>query len=553
MQLHPTRNAVALTAAGIVVVGVGLVSNQAAIVAWGGALFLGLQLARAVTLLGVTQIRTAGFEMLWREERRVARLGHGETLSLHAEVRNRDNRAARYVHLRALCSPHLHVHLEPDFGEVPAGGRLDVAVSVQASRVGKHGIFGLSLEVQGGPGLYEVPLTFSNPFGIEVMPRAYSLQARSPVGGRSRLRAEGGKASRRPLGSTDLRELRDYQSGDAFKVIAWKASARRGKLVVREYELEERDVVWFILDASVELWAGVSGHAPLDLAIDWVAELCARHLQQGDRVGLGIVGARRLAWLAPKAGSVQLAAILEALSFGASTHDADRSTLDESDCAARVVEHLRPMVADSTALGDLGRLDALVESALAAKARAPFPDENPQGRSNNDRALRAYLAAFGIDSPPRLEPDRPRTDAALLDALREATHHSSKPTRVTICSPVPRTEQRPLLFRGLRQLRRRRTRLSWLDLPLSTGLVTDESQTAAAVRYALELRHRAETLLGSRELRSLGIRTESMPGHRRITMQHASTSTRQTPDARVGQENSDDRTSLHGGSDSTAL
>src|SRR5690606_4461073 len=120
-------------------------------------------------------------------------------------------------------------------------------------------------------------------------------------------------------------------------------------------------------------------------------------------------------------------------------------------------------------------------------------------------------------------------------------------------SPVPRTEQRPLLFRGLRQLRRRRTRLSWLDLPLSTGLVTDESQTAAAVRYALELRHRAETLLGSRELRSLGIRTESMPGHRRIAMQHATTSNRQVSDARVGQEGSDDGTSLHGGSDSTAL
>ena len=517
VQLHPTPNAVALTAAGIVVVGVGLVSNQAAIVAWGGALFLGLQLARAVTLLGVTQIRTAGFEMLWREDRRVARLGRGETLTLHAEVRNRDSRAARYVHLRALCSPHLQVKLEPDFGEVPAGGRLDVTVSVIASRVGKHGIFGLSLEVQGGPGLYEVPLTFSNPFGLEVMPHAFTFKARSPLGGRSRVRIEGGRASRRPLGSTDLRELRDYQSGDAYKSIAWKASARRGRLVVREYELEERDVVWYLLDASVELWAGPSGQAPLDVAIDWVAELCTRPLQRGDQVGLGVVGARRLAWIPPKGGAPQLAAILDALAFGTATHDADRSTLDESECAVRVAEHLRPMVADSATLADLRHLDGLVESATSAKERAPFPQESPQGRSAKDQVLRAYMAAFGMDSPARLEPDRPRTDAVLLQAIRDASHHPSKASRITICSPIPRLDQRPLLVAGLRKTQRRRTRLSWLDLPLTTGLVTDETPTATDVRFAIELRHRAETQLGIRELHGMGIRTELSPARRRPT------------------------------------
>ncbi len=187
--------------------------------------------------------------------------------------------------------------VEPDRGEVAAGGRLSVKIVVRADRVGYHGIHGLSLEVQGGPGLFEVPLTFSNPFGVEVLPHAYAAAMRSPRGGRSRMSADEGRPGPLSGDGMELRELREHQPGDPFKRIAWKASAHRGKLMVRDYEREERDVVWLLLDASVELWSGVVGRAPLDIAVDEVASVAQRHLARGDRVGLGIIGARVLSWI----------------------------------------------------------------------------------------------------------------------------------------------------------------------------------------------------------------------------------------------------------------
>ena len=60
-----------------------------------------------------------------------------------------------------------------------------------------------------------------------------------------------------------LRELREHQPGDPFRRIAWKASARRGVLLVRDFEREERDVIWLVLQASVDLWSGPLGRAPL--------------------------------------------------------------------------------------------------------------------------------------------------------------------------------------------------------------------------------------------------------------------------------------------------
>jgi uncharacterized protein (DUF58 family) len=509
MQLHPTRTAVDLTVAAIFVTAVGLVAERAAIVAWGGALLLGLMIARAVTLLGVARVRSAGFEMLWQEQRRLARVGVGEPLELRAEVRNRDDRAARYVGLRSLHSPHLDVELEPRSGEVPAGGRLSVSVKVTGRRVGRHGLYGLSLEVQGGPGLYEVPLTFANPFGVEVLPRTYATRTRSAIGGRSRSHAEAGRPGMQPRGGYDLREIREYRAGDPFKRLAWKASARRGQLMVREFDLEERDVVWMVLDASVELWAGDSGKAPLDIAIESAAAIAERHLEQGNRVGLAIVGARRLAWLPPASGAAHAARLMTALSFETGCHDADRSGLDEAEVGLRVLEHLRPLepqLVDNVRPGDLERLS---RRANLVVPRCPFKLETPQASSPREGILRRYMTGFGIETPARLEPDRARTDATLVAALKEIARLKPRASVITIASPLPDPTVQSQLLEGLARLPQRHCRIRWIPTPLDAGI--SSPAISDAVRFAVQLRSATLSRTGALALRRAGIRIEAVP------------------------------------------
>src|SRR5207302_1946161 len=119
----------------------------------------------------------------------------------------------------------------------------------------------------------------------------------------SRRAAEAGRSAPALGEGDEIRELRDHVSGDPFKRIAWKASARRGRLIVRDMEREERDVVWLVLDASVELWAGPEGRAPLDDMVDEVSALAARHLARGDRVGLAVLASRPRTWLTPASGA----------------------------------------------------------------------------------------------------------------------------------------------------------------------------------------------------------------------------------------------------------
>ena len=171
MHVYPTRTAAHLALAGVVALSVGIALREPNVVAWGGAVLVGVALTRSVTLFSVMRIRNAGFEMLWPDARRVVRMTRGSTIELRAEVRNRDTLAARYDKLRVVASPALDCVVDPPAGEVKATGSVALTVKVRALRTGFHGIHGLALEVRGAPALFEVPLTFANALGIEVVPR----------------------------------------------------------------------------------------------------------------------------------------------------------------------------------------------------------------------------------------------------------------------------------------------------------------------------------------------------------------------------------------------
>lgn len=525
MSVYPTRTAAELSLAGLVMLALGVILREPNVVAWGGALLVGVAIARSVTLLSVLRIRNAGFEMLWPDGRRVLRAARGEPLVVRAEVRNRDSLAARYDKLRVIASPDLECTIEPPAGEVKASGSVELTITLRARRVGHHGVYGLALEVRGAPGLFEVPLTFANPFGVVALPRPTGRSLAAPYGGRTTTASPAGRTSPRRGDGSELRELRELISGDSFRRIAWKASARRGRLLVRELERDERDVVLLVLDASVELWAGAPGSAPLDAAIDATAGLAEEHLARGDEVGLIIVASRELARVPFGNGRAQLAAITHALVERTSVLDADRSGWSESDVAVQVAEHLRPL--DARGLRELrrGRLDRLADRARAALPDAPFELPPPAGFSETDATLRHYAAAFGLHGPPRLEPERERTADALHQVLTEvATMKPVRPSIVHAFAPPPLEESVERLRVTVRTLRRKGIVVRWSTPPLAGGLGVDGADQASlvvadedralgadpslfrALRGAIESRAFVATQKGEVVLRSLGVK-----------------------------------------------
>jgi uncharacterized protein (DUF58 family) len=522
MQLYPTRATFHVALAGAALVAVGVAARMAPVVAFGGAMVLAVAVGRALALATVTRLRVSGFEMVWSTARRVSRVSRGGEIRLEAELRNRGVDDARGVAIRAVASSNLDVTVEPESIDLPAGAKVRLDVIVKTKRVGRWGLHGMALEVRGTPvggeGLYEVPLMFANPYGIEVLPKQLHAMILSPRGGRSRRASEAGRPAALAGDGDELRELREHMPGDPFKRIAWKASARRGQLVVREMERDERDVLWILLDASVELWAGEHGKAPLDRAVDEISAVIAKHLSLGDHVGLIVTASRLRTWLTPGNGAAHAMRLAAALASAASMVDEDRSELDENAVAQRVAEHLRPL--DPRGLADIprGNLDLLAARAEGLRSRAPFAPRMPFARTAREQRLRHYLASFGIEVPPRLEGERERTDAAMAAIFEKLATEKKRPSILHVWAPAP-SRSGPISA-GLRRLRAKRIEVRWTVPSFEASVpaegtgdpATPPASVGDAVADAVRIRARASRVRGERALKKMGVRTAAFAG-----------------------------------------
>jgi uncharacterized protein (DUF58 family) len=72
--------------------------------------------------------------------------------------------------------------------------------------------------------------------------------ARPFTAGLQRFHHEGATTDRSPHGSLDLRELREYVPGDEVRLVHWKATARTGRMMVRDYADPDQPRFALLLD-----------------------------------------------------------------------------------------------------------------------------------------------------------------------------------------------------------------------------------------------------------------------------------------------------------------
>lgn len=509
MQIHPTRPTIHVALAGALLLVAGAFLRRADLAAYGGALVVAVAAFRTAAEATVARIRGAGFEMVWLGDERVLRLRRGESRNVTLEIRNRGNVDARGVGIRLLAAPGLTVRLlggdSPDAVErlgveLLASSRLQVHVKITALRVGRFGVHGLTVDVRGipvgGDALYEAPLMFANPLGVEVVPAPLRRNfGRS--GGASASTGRRANARRRGRGD-ELRELREHVPGDAFKRIAWKPSARRGKLVVRETDDEQNTVLWVVVDASSEHWGGPFGQAPLDFAFDEAQGLAFAGIDRGEAVGFVVVTGGGTTFVAPSHGERQKQRVERALVDASSFASVQRSPIDEDEIAVRTAEHLRPL--DGHAAARRPALAELVARVDGVKQRAPFDLPLPDGRTTTEARLRKHLADFGIEFPPRAEGERSSSEPRLHEALERI----ERLPRGEVHLFMPPTSGLKKVLGGLR---RGRTRVV-VHLYDSAGEGAAPSPFEAAVRRAVSWRADETMRRCQKELRALGIRAK---------------------------------------------
>lgn len=485
MHTNPRRATIATAVTGVALAVVAIASGSPEAMLASGALLAAVAWGRASTRGDVARARRAGFEMVWREQSRRARLGVGQSRIFVAELRNRSDRIVHVDGLRAVASEGLRAEVRPTELDVLPGGFARIEVEVTGRRVGRHGLHGLALGASGVGAAFEVPLTFANVLGIEVVPRAIASGIMPPRGGRMRADPAVGRPKNRRGEGTEIREIREIAPGDSFRKIAWKASSRRGKLMVRELDVEERDVVWVVVDVSAEGFVGPIGEAPGDRAIDVASGFVVERARHGAAVGVALVTDHVVALSEPARGGEGLDRLAAIWLDAADTRGADRCGLPIDDLLRLCIEHARPL--DAAGLADLprGDIDRLLARLETLRARAPFQQPPPRASQTNevrDRTVRHYAASFGLDVPGRDSGNLAAMGVA--DALQRIARVRPRPTDVVVVAPTPASVPAELRD-AVTLLRRRGLRVRWAAVDPRIGL--EPAPHGLEVHDALEL------------------------------------------------------------------
>jgi uncharacterized protein (DUF58 family) len=181
-------------------------------------------------------------------------------------------------------------------------------------------------------GLFPVSRNFPSQDSVLVYPLLVEVQGfPNPPG-----LLPGGEALRRrtPQITSNAAGVREYAHGDPLNRIHWVSTARRDRLMVKEFELDPLADVWIFVDAARSVQAAKPYHPPefdprdfwrkrfkyemppstLEYAVTAAASLARYYLRRGRSVGLAYAD-QALRILPSDRGGRQLGKILEALAL----------------------------------------------------------------------------------------------------------------------------------------------------------------------------------------------------------------------------------------------
>jgi uncharacterized protein (DUF58 family) len=210
--------------------------------------------------------------------------------------------------------PVLPPSLEVATGELPASMRLaldeqeEIELQLRCTRWGSFVLGDLRVRAQDALALFSWEEQAGRPQRLRVYPRPETL--RRLVAPAATQAAVGGEVARVKGDGLEFADLRPFVAGDRVRSVNWRASARRGELVVNERHPERNTDVVLFLDTFAE--ARRLDASSIDRAVRAASTLASHYLERRDRVGLVSLGGT-LRWLEPGGGLIQRYRIVDAL------------------------------------------------------------------------------------------------------------------------------------------------------------------------------------------------------------------------------------------------
>jgi uncharacterized protein (DUF58 family) len=311
----------------------------------------------------------------------------GRPMPLQLTVRQQLNRSTD-IELAPAAPEAIEIDSSIRLVVVPEGGPVAVELHATPRRLGQHAWPSMQARIAGPLGLAWWSRRLDVNYTMKVMPELLRDGAR-------RIGAVGGGVRARSIlgAGAEVLQLRDYRAGDPQNLIDWKATARRGQMISRDFTEDQHLDIVIAIDAGRASALRAGALDRLGHYTNLAARFAEHAVAQDDRVGIVLFADQPLATLAPGRGIGTVLRIRQMLA-AASSKLAESNPLNAALRTRSLVRH-RSLVVMLTDVDD-----ATVAGQLASAARLLLPKHLPliAGLSSPEaEALRTAPAHSWLD------------------------------------------------------------------------------------------------------------------------------------------------------------
>ncbi|MBB1285995.1 DUF58 domain-containing protein [Flavisolibacter sp. BT320] len=197
--------------------------------------------------------------------------------------------------------------------QVDGSGESEIVYTIVPQERGEYNFGRINVFVNGPLRVVQRRYRLGREQTVKVYPSFIQMRKYQLLAVANRLQESGVKRMRKLGHSMEFEQVKEYVRGDDYRTINWKATARKGDLMVNNYTDERSQQIYCLVDKGRVMKMPFEGMTLLDYAINASLVLSSVALQKQDKAGLVTFAQNIDAFLLADKKPTQINNILEAL------------------------------------------------------------------------------------------------------------------------------------------------------------------------------------------------------------------------------------------------
>ncbi len=197
--------------------------------------------------------------------------------------------------------------------KIGAHGSVKIHYELRPLKRGNYNFGALNVYVHTVLGMAVRRYKLDQELNLPVYPSFIQMRKYEFLAIHNRLQMAGIKKIRRIGNNAEFEQIKEYVQGDDYRTLNWKATARKGSLMVNQYQDERSQNIYCILDKGRMMKMPFEKLSLLDYSINASLALCNIAIRKSDKAGIITFNENKIQFLKAENRNSQMMRIAEML------------------------------------------------------------------------------------------------------------------------------------------------------------------------------------------------------------------------------------------------